>query len=93
MCRAERGRSRPRKSRHTGRGLGWARKAISRRAAKRVARYYAGRLLADAVDAGWAPPDVIAAYGPVGLETVRQALSELSWWLESTGDPKGRSTK
>jgi hypothetical protein len=75
---------------YTGRGLDWAKKAITQRAAKRVARYYAGRLLKDAVDAGWAPADVVAAYGKDGLETVRGALLEVSWWLESTGDPKGR---
>jgi len=69
-----------RQKRYTGRGLDWARKAITKRAAKRVARYYAGRLLADTT----------SAYGKDGLETVREALLEVSWWLESTGDPKGR---
>lgn len=75
---------------YTGRGLDWAKKAITKRAAKRVARYYAGRLLADAVHDGWAPADILAAYGKDGLETVREALLEVSWWLESTGDAKGR---
>jgi hypothetical protein len=79
-----------RSKRYTGRGLDWAKKAVTQRAAKRIARYHAGRLLADAVHSGWAPPDIVAAYGKDGLEAVREALLEVSWWLESTGDAKGR---
>jgi hypothetical protein len=79
-----------RSQRYTGRGRDWAKKAITKRAAQRVAKYYAGRLLADAVRDGWAPADLVAAYGKDGLETVREALLEVSWRLESTGDPKGR---
>lgn len=74
----------------SGRGRDWAKKSITKRQAKRVARYYAGRLLADAVRDGWAPRDVVAAYGKDGLEAVREALLEVSWWMESEGDPKGR---
>lgn len=78
-----------RSKRYTGRGLDWAKKPITKRRAKRVATYYAGRLLADAVEAGWAPPDLVATYGTEGLETIREALLEVSWRLESTGDAKG----
>ncbi len=92
-CRSQWFKVRTRPQRYTGRGCDWARKAITKVRAKRVARYYAGRLLADAVEAGWSPPDVVAAYGAEGLQMVREALLEVSWWLESTGDPKGRSTK
>lgn len=63
---------------------------LNARRAGRVARYYAGRLLLAAVEAGELPPDVVAAYGPEGLQKVSQALLELSWRLESSGDPKGR---
>ncbi len=79
-----------RSARYTGRGLDWAKKAITKRAAKRVARYHAGRLLTQAVHDGWAPADVVSAYGKDGLATIHEALLELGWWLESSGDAKGR---
>lgn len=92
-CRAARERSRPRKSRGSGRGMGWRKQPLNARRAGRVARYYAGRLLLAAVEAGELPPDVVAAYGPEGLQKVSQALLELSWRLESSGDPKGRPSR
>lgn len=78
------------KNKYTGRGLDWAKKPITKRAAKRVARYRAGRVLAQLVHDGWAPADLVTTYGQDGLETIREALLEVSWWLESTGDAKGR---
>lgn len=86
-CRAGWAREREYSPRITG----WGKKPVTGRMAPRIARYYAGRILADAVEAGWAPPDVVAAYGPGGLQMVSQALGELAWRLESTGDPKGRA--
>lgn len=75
---------------YTGRGLGWAKKPVNQRAAKRIARYRAGRILTEMVQDGWAPADLVSAYGKDGLEAIREALGELGWWLESTGDAKGR---
>lgn len=74
----------------TGRGLDWAKKPINQRCAKRVARYYAGRILTQAVQDGWAPDDLVARYGKDGLATIHEALLNLGWWLESSGDAKGR---
>lgn len=80
-------------SKYTGRGLGWARKAVRKREARRIARYNAGVILDAVLSDGWEPDALIEKFGKDGLEIIKDHLLDIALWLRETGDPDGESTR
>ena len=80
-------------ARYTGRGLDWARKPITRRRARRIARYRIGLIIDAVINDGWGPDDLCRRYSPEGLETIKEEMMDLARWLESTGHPDGRPSR
>lgn len=78
---------------YTGRGLGWAKKPIRKREARRIARYNAGAILDAVLSDGWEPEALIKEYGKDGLEIIKDQLLDIALWLRETGDPDGESTR
>ncbi len=79
-------------ARYTGRGLGWARKPITKRRSRRMARYLAGVMIRTAVKEGYLnTEDLTDRFGEDGCQMIRGAVMDYGVWLESTGHPDGRS--
>lgn len=91
VCRAAWQSARPttRHARYTGRGREWARKLITKRAVKQVARYRAGLILESVINEGWEPPDLIKRHGEDGVEEIRKRIMFLATWFIDTGHPDG----
>lgn len=79
--------------RYTGRGLHWAKKPITKRRSRRIARYRMGLVIESVLAADWTPDDLERRYGREGLEEIRDQMLDLAKWLESTGHPDGRSSR
>jgi hypothetical protein len=72
-------------SKYTGRGLAWAKKPITKRRAKRVARWAAGQILEGAL-CNWDPEDLQERFGPEGFTEIENHIRFLSEWLIGTGE-------
>lgn len=83
----------PHSQRYTGRGLGWARKPLRKRQARRIARYRAGLILDSVLAAGWSPADLEKRFGEEGTEMISTQLYDIAQWLTATGDPDGEPTR
>lgn len=80
-------------ARYTGRGLEWAKKPITKRRARRIARYRIGLIIESILSEGWAPDELRRRYTMEGVDTIRDEMADLAKWLESTGHPDGRSNR
>lgn len=83
----------PHGQRYTGRGCGWAKKRITKRQARRIARYNAGLIIDAVLDDGWEPDCLIKKYGQDGFREIKEALMDMSMWLRDTGHPDGVSSR
>lgn len=83
----------PHSQRYTGRGLDWAKKTITKRRARRIARYNAGMIIDAALSEGWEPEILLERFGPEGLDTIRDAMLDLGLWLRDTGSPDGEPSQ
>lgn len=79
----------PHSQRYTGRGLGWAKKPITKRQAKRIARYNAGLVIDEVISDGWAPEELIKRFGEEGLGMIQDAMLDVALRLRDTGNPDG----
>lgn len=70
----------------TGRGRDWARKTITKRRARRVARYRAGLILEAALTEGWHPDDLVRKFGDQGVQEIADGVEFLAAWLIDTGE-------
>lgn len=66
-----------------------ARKALTKRRARRIARYRAGLILESVLSGGWSPPDLVRRYGQDGVNEIREGLDYYAAWLAATGHPDG----
>ena len=80
----------PHTARYTGRGLGWAKKKITKRRANRVARYCAAMIIESTVSDGWAPEHLIDKFGDEGVGMIQNHLLDIALWLRDTTPPDGR---
>ncbi len=76
----------PHGQRYTGRGLGWAKKPITKRRAGRVARYLAGVMIVAAVKDGYLPEDLEERFGEEGAGMIRNDVAERAARLMDTGE-------
>lgn len=83
----------PHSQRYTGRGLGWRKKALRTREARRIARWRAGLIIESVLAAGWSPDDLEERFGEEGIEMISVQLSGIAEWLRETGDPDGEPTR
>lgn len=78
---------------YTGRGLDWRKRALTKREAKRIARYEAGLIIDAAVSDGWRPDYLIGKFSEEGVDMIADALLDVALWLRDTGSHDGRSTR
>lgn len=82
-------RDKPHSQRYTGRGLGWAKKALTKRQARRIARYWAGLIVDSALSDGWGPEPLEERYGKEGLDMIQNELVDVARMIRDGGDPEG----
>lgn len=80
-------------ARYTGRGLGWRKMPLTRRQARRIARYNAGLIVDAVLSDGWDPEHLTERFGKEGLDMIKDQLLDIALWLRETGDPDGESTR
>lgn len=74
------------RNKYTGRGLDWARKKITKKRARRVARYLAGVMIITAVKEGYLPEDLRERFDQEGADMIRENVIEYGTWLMDTGE-------
>jgi hypothetical protein len=79
----------PHRQRYTGRGLGWAKKPVTKRQAQRIARWRAGLIVESALSAGWFPEDLVERYGEEGVAMISDEMADVARRIRASGDPDG----
>lgn len=79
----------PHTARYTGRGLGWAKKLITQKRARHVARYQASLIIDTVLTDGWAPDDLIDKFGEDGFNEIYDGVRRIAKWLLDTTPPDG----
>lgn len=64
-----------------------AKKAITKRQARRVARLRAGLIVESVLAAGWRPDELVRRYGEEGVEEITEQLAWIANWLAATAHP------
>lgn len=80
-------------AKYTGRGLGWAKKAIRKREAKRIATFWAGLIIDAALNDGWEPDVLLDHYGKEGVAIIADHLMDVADRLKATGSHDGSPSR